>query len=178
MVHWLFSFIVIRSKVIDTFWILTGKFPLGNFRENCSPGLKFLYFSTLRHIPLAELHQSSYCLYESVESLKSYGMEYFGWELPLGEFLLITLPKANFNFQGQVPFAELHCLSYRWLKSVELFRSYSTQHLSWKSLFPTQNEGVLGHNSPHKFFGVNVGLGITPQIKFFLVWPPKGTSLA
>jgi hypothetical protein len=43
-------------------------------------------------------------------------------------------------------------LSYRWLKSVELFRSYSTQHFSWKSLFPPQNDGVLGHNSPNKNF--------------------------
>jgi hypothetical protein len=61
---------------------LAGKFCLGKFRENIFSGLKFGQFLTLHHIPLAKLHQSSYCLYESVVLLKSYGMDSFGRETP------------------------------------------------------------------------------------------------
>jgi hypothetical protein len=70
-------------------------------------------------------------------SLKSYAMEYFVWGTPFGEFLIDKSPKSTyqlFYLKGLIAFGELHCLSYRLLKSVELFRSYSSQHLSWKSI--------------------------------------------
>jgi hypothetical protein len=50
---------------------------------------------TLHHIALAELHQLSYSLDKSVVSLKSYGMEYFGLETPLGEFFISNSPESK-----------------------------------------------------------------------------------
>jgi hypothetical protein len=99
------------------------------------------------------------------ESVVSYAIEYFGWETPFGEFFVITPKTTNFRLRllEPIPFAELHRLSYRWLKLVKPFWSYSTQHLSWKSLFPPQIRGFSG---------------ITPQIKSFSDVTPKGTSLA
>jgi hypothetical protein len=47
------------------------------------------------HIRLAELHQSSYYLYESVVSLKSYGMEYCGWETPFGGVFINNSPRSK-----------------------------------------------------------------------------------
>jgi hypothetical protein len=50
----------------------------------------------LYYIPLAELHQSSYSLYESVVLFKSYAMEYFGSETPFGESFINNLsPKKQ-----------------------------------------------------------------------------------
>jgi hypothetical protein len=59
------------------------------------PWIGILTFLT-SHISLAELHQSDYCLYESVASLKSYAMEYLAVGLTLGTFL-ITTPKKHIS---------------------------------------------------------------------------------
>jgi hypothetical protein len=55
-------------------------------------------------MPLVEMHQLSYYLYESIVLLKSYAMEYFGWETPFGEFFINNSQKANFSF--------LTCMAY------------------------------------------------------------------
>jgi hypothetical protein len=73
VVLWQFSCIFIRSKVENTFWFLKGKVPSGGIFVKIAPiDWIFDIVFTLRHIPLAEQRQSSYCLYESVVSLKSF----------------------------------------------------------------------------------------------------------
>jgi hypothetical protein len=47
-------------------------------------------------MPLAELHQSSYCLDKSVVSFNSYAMEYFGWKTPFGGVFINNFPKWKF----------------------------------------------------------------------------------
>jgi hypothetical protein len=115
--------------------------------------MEILKIFTLRHIPLAELHQSSYCLYESVVSLKSYAMECFGWETSFGEFnnspkkqTSVFCPLGPNFFRGAALF-EL------WMTKIgravqKLFDSTFKLEIP----IPTPNEGVLRHNSPNKNF--------------------------
>jgi hypothetical protein len=69
--------------------------------------------------------------------------------LPLEQFCVIAPPKENFSSLAQIAdfFAEMHRLSYGWLKSVKPFRCYLNQHLSLKSLFLPQTEEVWQKNS-------------------------------
>jgi hypothetical protein len=86
------------QKLLTHFDFLLGKYVSGNLRENCSPSFKFWHFLTLYHILLADLHQSGCCLFESIAFLKSYAMEYFGWETPFAIVkysLKITGPRTR-----------------------------------------------------------------------------------
>jgi hypothetical protein len=76
---------------------LAGKFPSGKLSWKLLPWIEILTFLTLHHIPLAELHQLSYCLCESVVSLKSYAIEYFGWKTSFGEFFINNSQKSKFQ---------------------------------------------------------------------------------
>jgi hypothetical protein len=67
---------------------LDWEISFGQFLVKIAPKIEILDIFALRHIPLAELHQSSYCLCESIVSLKSYAMEYFGSETPCEEFFI------------------------------------------------------------------------------------------
>jgi hypothetical protein len=82
-------------------------------------------FKTVCRIQLAKLHQSRNCLYQSVVSFKSYGIEYFGWKTPFRSFLFI-IPHSLWQILAVWPFQpNLFCgaasLGYIGLQLVELF---------------------------------------------------------
>jgi hypothetical protein len=91
VLHWHFTSISIHSKLNTTFWFWLGSSVSGNFRENCSPGLKFLTW--FNFVCCCNCRAASICLFELVVSLKCYRIEYFGWEALSGEFFIMKLPQ-------------------------------------------------------------------------------------